>query len=162
MSGGFEIETELSVHALELRLPFVEIETPYRERPPGSFSKLATYKDGTRILRVIAALMKEERPLQFFGIVSGVMFLIAILMAIPVLWTYHETGLVPRLPAAVLVSMLGIVSLLTLFAGLVLDTVTRGRRENKRMHYLSWPAASFVREFATDEVVTPKHAMAGN
>jgi hypothetical protein len=145
LSRGFETETELTVHALELRLPISEIETPYKERPPGSFSKLSTYRDGIRIMRVIMVLVKEERPLQFFGIISGVVFLLAVALAIPLLWTYYETGLVPRLPTAVLVSGLGIVSLLTLISGLILDTVTRGRREAKRMHYLSWPAASFNR-----------------
>jgi len=162
LSRGFETETELTVHALELRLPIVEIETPYRERPPGSFSKLSTYRDGIRILRVIAVLMKEERPLQFFGIVSGIVFLAAVVLALPILWTYHETGLVPRLPTAILVIGLGIISLLTLVAGLILDTVTRGRRESKRMHYLAWPAANFAKESAADELVPPQRAAAGN
>ena len=150
LSRGFEIETELTVHALELRLPITEIETPYRQRPPGSFSKLSTYRDGIRILRVIAILMKEERPLQFFGIISAVVLLLAVALAIPLLWTYHQSGLVPRLPTAVLVSALGIVSLLTLMSGLILDTVTRGRRENKRMHYLSWPSVSFEPQKVSD------------
>ena len=143
LSRGFEIETELTIHALELRLPIAEIETPYKERPAGSFSKLSTYRDGFRILRVITVLMKEERPLQFLGAISIAIFLVAIGLALPLFWTYVETGLVPRFPTAVLVSGLSIVSLLTFFSGLILDTVTRGRRENKRMRYLEFPCKIF-------------------
>jgi len=143
LSRDFEIETELTVHALELRLPIVEIETPYRERPPGSFSKLSTYRDGIRILRLIAILVKEERPLQFFGLISLVIFLATLALGLPIVWTYYETGWVYRVPTAVLASGLGIVSVLTLMTGLILDPVTRGRRESKRMHYLSLPSAEF-------------------
>jgi glycosyltransferase involved in cell wall biosynthesis len=140
LSRGFEIETELAVHALELRLPIAEIDTPYKERPPGSYSKLSTYRDGMRILRVIMMLMKEERPLQFFATAGGLCLLTALILAAPLLSTYLETGLVPRLPTAVLSSALTIVGLLLLMSGLILDTVTHGRRENKRMHYLAQPA----------------------
>jgi glycosyltransferase involved in cell wall biosynthesis len=137
LSRGFEIETELTVHALELRLPVAEVETPYKERPLGSLSKLDTYSDGLRILRVILILMKEERPLQFFGLLSFLTFLTAALLGLPLVQTFLETGLVPRLPTAVLVSALGVVGLLMLMSGLILDTVTRGRRESKRMYYLA-------------------------
>jgi glycosyltransferase involved in cell wall biosynthesis len=140
LSRGFEIEVELTVHALELRLPIAEVDTPYKERPPGSFSKLSTYRDGIRIFRVIMVLMKEERPLQFFGALGGLCLLGALILAAPLLPTYLATGLVPRLPTAVLASALTIVSLLLLMSGLILDTVTRGRRESKRMHYLAQPA----------------------
>ena len=140
LSRGFEIETELTVHALELRLPIREIRTPYKERPPGSFSKLSTYRDGIRILRVIMLLMKEERPLQFFGLIGLAVFVVATMLTIPLIVTYLETGLVPRLPTAVLVSGLGIVSLLLFMSGLLLDSVTHGRRELKRMAYLALPA----------------------
>jgi glycosyltransferase involved in cell wall biosynthesis len=137
LSRGFEIETELAVHALELRLPLAEVDTPYKERPPGSFSKLSTYRDGMRILRVIMVLMKEEHPLQFFGILSALSLVTAVVLAAPLLWTYVETGLVPRLPTATLASGLTIASLLLFMSGLILDSVTRGRRESKRMHYLA-------------------------
>jgi glycosyltransferase involved in cell wall biosynthesis len=146
LSRGFEIETELTVHALELRLPIAEVDTPYKERPPGSFSKLSTYRDGMRILRVIMMLMKEERPLQFFAAAAGLCLLTALILAAPLLATYLETGLVPRLPTAVLASALTIVGLLLLMSGFILDTVTRGRRESKRMHYLAQPAPGERRE----------------
>jgi glycosyltransferase involved in cell wall biosynthesis len=139
LSRQFEIETELTVHALELGLRIAEITTSYRERPAGSFSKLRTYRDGIHILQIIMLLMRNERPLRFFGIISAVVALAAIVLAIPILRTYLEIGLVPRLPTAVLVSGLAIVSLLTLMSGIILETVTRGRREAKRMHYLSIP-----------------------
>lgn len=143
LSRDFEIETELTVHALELRLPIAEIEAPYRARPPGSFSKLSTYRDGISILRLIAILVKEERPLQFFGLISVGIFLITLALGLPIVWTYYETGWVYRVPTAVLASGLGIVSVLSLMTGLLLDPVTRGRRETKRMHYLSLPPTSF-------------------
>jgi len=138
LSEGFEIETELTVHALELRLPILEIETPYKERPVGSYSKLKTYADGFRILQSILVLIKEERPFQFFSILSGLCLFGAVVLSLPLVATYIQTGLVPRVPTAILVSGLVVVSFLFFLGGLILDTVTRGRRENKRMHYLAY------------------------
>lgn len=140
LSSGFEIETELTVHALELRMPTFEVSTPYKERPEGSVSKLRTYQDGWRILVTIFLLMKEERPLQFFSAIFGVLALFSILISIPVLITYLQTGLVPRLPTAILSTGALLVGFLSLVCGLVLDTVTLGRREAKRMRYLAIPA----------------------
>jgi glycosyltransferase involved in cell wall biosynthesis len=140
LAGGFEIETELTVHALEMRMPFAEAPTPYKERPPGSVSKLSTYKDGLRILFMIGKLVKEERPMQAFTIAAIVLALVSLLLAVPVIFTYIETGLVPRLPTAVLAAALMILSFLSLTCGLILDSVTRARRETKRLAYLSLPA----------------------
>src|SRR5262245_25271424 len=140
LSQGFEIEVELTIHAMELGVPIAEITAPYKERPVGSTSKLNTIGDGIRILSVIIVLMKEEQPLKFFGILGAFVFAVAMLLAFPLAVTYLETGLVPRLPTAVLVIGLTIISLLLLMSGLILDTVTRGRQEAKRMHYLSLPA----------------------
>jgi glycosyltransferase involved in cell wall biosynthesis len=139
LSEGFEIETEITVHALELGLRIVEISAPYKERPEGSVSKLHTYRDGIRILRVIVLLLKAERPFRFFAAISAGVFLLMAVLAAPLVATYLETGLVPRLPTAVLVTGLAITGLLTLMTGVILETVTRGRRESKRMHYLSYP-----------------------
>jgi glycosyltransferase involved in cell wall biosynthesis len=140
LSEGFEIETEITVHALELGLRIVEISAPYKERPEGSISKLNTVRDGIRILGVILLLLKAERPFRFFASMSLVVFLVMAILATPLIITYLETGLVPRLPTAVLVTGLAITGLLTLTSGIILETVTRGRRESKRMHYLSYPA----------------------
>lgn len=139
LSDGFEIETELSVHALELALPVAEVETPYYPRPEGSFSKLNTWRDGLRILGTILKLYRSEEPLRFFGAIGIFLALVSIGIAIPVVVTYLETGLVPRLPTAVLSMGLMIVALLSASSGLVLDTVTRGRREMKLLAYLSQP-----------------------
>lgn len=138
LATGFETETELTVHALELRLPIVEIDTPYRDRPAGSQSKLRTFRDGFRILRTIVLLVKEERPLQFFSTVGGVLGATALILAWPLVTVYLETGLVPRFPTAVLAMGLMILAFLSFVAGLVLDTVTLARRELKRLHYLSF------------------------
>ena len=140
LSDGFEIETELSVHALELALPAVEIETPYFARPEGSFSKLNTWRDGFRILGTILKLYRSEKPLRFFTVIGIFLMLVSIGLAIPVIVTYLEEGLVPRLPTAVLSMGLMIVAVLSVTSGLVLDTVTRGRREMKLLAYLSQPA----------------------
>ncbi|MBW7961139.1 glycosyltransferase family 2 protein [Bradyrhizobium sp. BR 10261] len=140
LSEGFEIETEITVHALELGVRIAEITAPYKERPEGSVSKLRTMHDGFRILWVILLLLKAERPFRFFASISIVMFLLMVGLAIPLIVTYLETGLVPRLPTAVLITGLAITGLLTLMSGVILETVTRGRRENKRMRYLSYPA----------------------
>jgi glycosyltransferase involved in cell wall biosynthesis len=140
LSDGFEIETELSVHALELALPVAEIETPYFARPEGSFSKLNTWRDGLRILGTILRLYRSEKPLRFFSAIGGFLALVSVGLAIPVIVTYFEQGIVPRLPTAVLSTGLMIVAVLAVSSGLVLDTVTRGRRETKLLAYLSQPA----------------------
>jgi len=143
LAGGFEIETELVVHALEMSMPLGEVETPYKDRAPGSVSKLSTFRDGFRILWMIGKLIKEERPMQSFGLVSVLMALISVIIAVPLFITYYETGLVPRFPTAVLATGLGLLSFLSLTCGLILDTVTRGRREMKRLRYLEIPAPDF-------------------
>ncbi len=140
LSDGFEIETELSVHALELALPVTEIETPYYARPEGSVSKLNTWRDGFRILGTILKLYRSEKPLRFFTVIGIFLMLVSVGLAIPVVITYLEEGLVPRLPTAVLSMGLMIVAVLSVSSGLVLDTVTRGRREMKLLAYLSQPA----------------------
>ncbi len=139
LSDGFEIETELTVHALELAMPVSEMETPYYARPEGSFSKLNTWGDGLRILRTILKLYRSEKPLRFFTAIGAFLALVSIGLAIPILVVYLETGLVPRLPTAVLSTGLMIVAVLSVSSGLVLDTVTRGRREMKLLAYLSQP-----------------------
>jgi glycosyltransferase involved in cell wall biosynthesis len=139
LSGGFEIETELSVHALELALPVAEIETPYYARPLGSFSKLNTWRDGFRILGTMLKLYRSEKPLRFFTAVGIFLALVSVGLAIPIFITYLEQGIVPRLPTAVLSTGLMIVAILAVSSGLVLDTVTRGRREMKLLAYLSQP-----------------------
>jgi glycosyltransferase involved in cell wall biosynthesis len=137
LSDGFEIETELSVHALELSLPVAEIETPYYARPVGSASKLNTWRDGFRILGTIVKLYRSEKPLRFFTMIGIFLALVAVGLAIPIVVTYLEQGIVPRLPTAVLSTGLMIVAVLSVSSGLVLDTVTRGRREMKFLAYLS-------------------------
>jgi hypothetical protein len=140
LAKGFEIETELTVHALELRMPVREVMTAYKERPEGSVSKLSTFRDGFRILRTILRLAKEERPLAYFSLGGAVLALASVALAFPLLLTYLETGLVPRLPTAVLTSALMILAFLSLACGLILDSVAHGRREMKRLHYLTLPA----------------------
>jgi len=140
LSGGFETETEFTIHALELRMPIGEVPTPYKERPAGSASKLNTYRDGLRILRTVLLLVKEERPLPFFAVIAAMLLLVAAVVFAPVLRTYLQTGLVPRLPTAVLATGLVLLSFLSLTCGLILDSVTRGRKEVKRLAYLSIPA----------------------
>ncbi len=145
MSRGFEIETELTVHALELRMPSAEEFTAYGERPSGSVSKLSTFRDGAKILRLIFDLVRNERPLQFFGLVGAVLILAAVALAIPLAQTYFETGLVPRLPTAVLAIGLIIIGFLSCLAGLILDVVATMRSEMKRLAYLSYPPVSVRR-----------------
>ena len=139
LSEGFEIETEMSVHALELRMPVGEVETAYGARPEGSESKLSTYRDGWRILKTIATLYRVERPVLFYGSAGALLVVVAIILAVPLVLTYLDTGLVPRFPTAILVTGMIIVAVLCFFAGLILDTVTRGRREMRRLAYLSQP-----------------------
>lgn len=139
LSEGFEIETEISVHALELRMPVAERVTAYAARPEGSESKLSTYRDGWRILRTILTLFRIEKPLAFFGIIGTALALIAIGISIPLFLTFFETGLVPRLPTAVLAMGIMLLAFLNGFCGLILDTVVRGRREMRRLAYLAHP-----------------------
>ena len=139
LSRGFEIETELTVHALQLALPVSELKTPYGVRPQGSASKLSTYRDGWRILRVILGLYRHERPLLFFGAVSGALLLVALILGVPVVLDFMRTGLVPRLPTAVAATGVTLLSALMATAGLVLETVTRGRQEMRRLVYLQVP-----------------------
>jgi glycosyltransferase involved in cell wall biosynthesis len=142
LSEGFEIETEMSVHALELRMPVGEVETAYGARPEGSESKLSTFGDGWRILRTIVTLYRIERPVFFYGMIALFLFVAAVLLSIPLVMTYLDTGLVPRVPTAILVTGMTIVAVLCFFAGMILDTVTRGRREMRRLAYLAQPPPS--------------------
>ena len=137
LSSGFEIETELTVHALELGLAVSEIETPYYARPEGSESKLSTWSDGFRILWTIIQLYRSERPMRFFGALAAAFAIASLGFAVPIFITYAETGLVPRLPTAVLSTGLMLAAFLSFAAGLILDTVSRGRREMKLLAYLS-------------------------
>jgi len=137
LSQGFEIEAELAVHALSLGMPVAELPTPYGPREEGSKSKLRTYRDGLNILMAIVRLVKEERPLLFFTTLGALLALAAMAMAYPILGTYLATGLVPRIPTAVLCTGLMIIAFLRLSCGFILDTVTRGRREMKRLAYLA-------------------------
>jgi hypothetical protein len=146
LSEGFEIETEMSVHALELRMPVGEVETAYGARPEGSHSKLSTYGDGWRILKTIVNLYRVERPVLFYGGIGALLVIAAIILAIPLVETYLQTGLVPRFPTAILVTGMVIVAVLCFFAGLILNTVTRGRHEVRRLAYLSLSAPSLLGE----------------
>jgi len=140
LSAGFEIETEISVHALELRMPVAEVVTAYGARPEGSVSKLSTYRDGWRILNTIVTLFRIERPILFFGLIGAVVALLALILAVPLGITYIQTGLVPRLPTAILCMGLVTLASLNVMCGLILDTVVRGRREVRRLAYLAFPA----------------------
>jgi glycosyltransferase involved in cell wall biosynthesis len=139
LSSGFEIETELTVHALELRMPYGEIMTPYGSRPEGSESKLSTYRDGWRILKTICRLYVSERPFAFYGLCAAVMALLSVLSMLPVFIEYIQTGLVPRIPTVMLSASIMICALLSFMCGLILDNVTRGRHEMKRLAYLAIP-----------------------
>jgi glycosyltransferase involved in cell wall biosynthesis len=149
LSAGFETETELTVHALTLNMPIAEVDTPYFARPTGSTSKLNTYRDGFRILMVMLGLFKNERPLAFFGIACAMLAVVAVGISVPVFITFLETGLVPRFPTAILSASLMVLAFLSLTCGLVLDTVTRGRREIKRLSYLQIPAPNGVGTMAS-------------
>lgn len=140
LSSGFEVETEIAVHALQMRLPAAEMDIPYVERPPDSRSKLRTMRDGFAIARTIAVLVKEERPFALFAALFGILETAAVILAWPLLTEYLATGLVPRLPTAVLATGLALLGALSLAGGVLLDAVTRARRETKRLHYLSFSA----------------------
>lgn len=137
LSSGFEIETELTVHALELKMPMAELETPYFQRPEGSHSKLSTWRDGFRILHTMLRLFAHERPLLFYGLLGGLLALVSVLLGIPVVLEYLRTGLVPRFPTAILATGLMILAALSFVTGVILDTVTRGRRELRMLAYLA-------------------------
>ena len=137
LTEGFEIETEISVHALELKMPVAEVPTAYAARPEGSESKLSTYRDGFRILRLILNLYRIEKPVAFFGLISAALTVLALGLSIDLLFTYLETHLVPRIPTAILCTGLVLLAIVSLSCGLILDTVTRGRREVKRLAYLA-------------------------
>ncbi|MDD0840986.1 glycosyltransferase family 2 protein [Curvibacter sp. HBC61] len=139
MSQGFETETELTVHALELRMPYAEVDIVYRARPEGSTSKLSTLRDGWRILKTILKLFISERPLAFFGLLAAFLALLSVGIAAPLAWTYFQTGLVPRLPTAVMATGIMMCSALSLVCGAILHTVTIGRREVKQLTYLGIP-----------------------
>ncbi|MCW3835520.1 glycosyltransferase family 2 protein [Sphingomonas canadensis] len=139
LSAGFEIETEISVHALELKMPVGEAETTYFARLEGSHSKLSTYRDGLRILGTILTLYRIEKPRLFFGTIAAVFALLSLAIALPLVPTYLKTGLVPRFPTAILATGLMILAFLNYFTGLILDTVVRGRREVRRLAYLAVP-----------------------
>jgi hypothetical protein len=169
-SKGFEIETELAVHALQLRMPVAEMATPYRERPQGSTSKLHTLRDGWRILATVAKLVEQELPLTFFGALAVVLATASLALGWPLVSTFIETGLVPRLPTAVLASALMLLAFLSLTCGLVLDTVTRGRQEMKRLWYLNavdrpvapvaWTGANAARPASRPSLpVSPEHTV---
>ncbi len=143
-STGFELETELTVHALELRMPVDEIVTTYKQRPDGSSSKLRTFRDGLRILRTIIDLAKHEKPLAFFSVIAALFASTSIVLAIPVVLHYLATGLVPRFPTAILATGLMLVAFLAATCGLILDSVAHGRRENKRLAYLRWAAPGTI------------------
>jgi glycosyltransferase involved in cell wall biosynthesis len=157
LSAGFEIETELTVHALTLSMPIAERDVRYFARPEGSTSKLKTYQDGIRILAVMLGLFKSERPLAFFGVAGALLAASAIALIVPIVVTYLQTGLVPRFPTAILSASLMLAALLSLVCGLILDMVTRGRREMKRLVYLQTPAASVLRAQAM-RLYPPAHA----
>lgn len=139
LSKGFETETELTVHALELRMPVTEVQTPYGARPEGSTSKLSTYRDGWRIMRLILQLYKHERPLAYFSTLAVLLAVLSAALAVPVVLEYLNTGLVPRFPTAILSTGIMILAFLFFIAGVILETVTRGRQEIKRLLYLQIP-----------------------
>ncbi len=140
LATGFETETELTIHALQMSVPCGEVETPYHERAEGTKSKLSTYKDGFKILSFIMLLFKEVKPFPFFGLIALVLAMLSIGLAIPVVMDYLETGLVPRFPTAILSMGIMLTAVLSLMTGLILDGVSRGRRELKRLQYLSYGA----------------------
>jgi len=153
LSQGFDIETELTVHALELAMPTAHVQGSYKGRPDGSESKLRTYRDGWRILMMILKLVRHERPLVFFGSIAGILTLASVLTSIPLVLEFIETGLVPRLPTAVLSTGIMLVAALSLLAGIILDTVSRGRREVRLLAYLQHTPCIIV----GDSAAKPAH-----
>ncbi len=142
LATGFETETELTVHALSLKLPVAETDTPYFARPQGSTSKLETYRDGARIHASIVKLLKEERPLAFFSAIAAALIALALILALPIFLTYARTGLVPRFPTAIAATGIVILAFLSLASAFILDSVRHGRLEARRLFYLRLPATS--------------------
>ena len=142
LSREFEIETELTVHSMRLRVPQTEVLVGFKDRPEGSVSKLRTYHDGFRILRLIAQLLQHERPVVFYGLGAAVFSLLGLILGIPLVWEFSQTGLVPRLPTAVLASSLILIAILSFVVGLILNGVLRIREEAARLEYLRWPAVA--------------------
>jgi glycosyltransferase involved in cell wall biosynthesis len=142
LSCGFEIETEIMIHAAELRLPFHEIEAPYGKRPEDSKSKLRTFQDGFRILRLVDHLIRQEHPFGFFSTLSALLLAVSLWLGIPVVIYFFETGLVPRFPTAILAASLALCSVVSFFTGIILEAITQARREFKRLSYLSLPRAT--------------------
>jgi glycosyltransferase involved in cell wall biosynthesis len=159
LAQGFDIETELTVHALESAMPISHVRGLYRDRAEGSQSKLRTFRDGWRILRMIARLVRHERPLQFFGVLAAILATASIGVSIPVFVTYFETGLVPRLPSAVLATGAMLLAALFLVAGIILDTVSRGRREMRLLAYLQYPPFPLENEIHRAETRTVRGAI---
>ncbi len=163
-SREFEIETELTVHAMQMRMAITEIDTPYKERPPGSFSKLRTFRDGWRILVTILNLMRNERPLMFFSGLGLLMLLVAIGLAVPLFIQYSRSGDVPRFPTAILSTGIALVGMISITTGLILDLVSHVRREVKRLAYLQHVAPGERQLLAAPvapKIVTPGEALAG-
>ncbi|MBL9019711.1 MAG: glycosyltransferase [Myxococcales bacterium] len=148
-SREFEIETELTVHAMQMKMPVAEVDTNYKERPPGSTSKLRTFRDGWRILVTIMNLMRNERPLLFFSWIGLMLAIVAVILGIPVIKTYAETGLVPRIPTAILCTGLVVMSFISIATGLILDLISHVRRETKRLAYLAYPSPRATRRPAS-------------
>ncbi len=146
LARGFEIETELTIHALDLDMPMTEVALPYGTRPEGSASKLRTYSDGVRVLRTIANLVRSERPLAFFAAVASLFTLVSVVLSVPLISTFLRTHTVPRFPTAILVTGLMVLAFLCVTSGLILDTVTRGRREAKLLRYLAVPGPLSIDE----------------
>lgn len=142
LSAGFEIETELTVHALELRMPMAQRETTYKDRPAGSASKLRTFRDGFRILGMIVRLLQRERPFAFYAAIGASLALSSVLLALPLLFTWLETGTVPRYPTAILCTGMMVVAAISATSGIILDTVTHHRRETRRLAYLGVPGVA--------------------
>jgi glycosyltransferase involved in cell wall biosynthesis len=140
VSREFEIETELTVHSMNLRVPQIEVEVGFKDRPAGSESKLRTYRDGTRILGRIWSLLRHERPLLFYGTAAALLYVIAVVLGVPLVWEFAKTGLVPRFPTAILASSLALLGTLALSIGLILDGVLVARREQARLRYLQYSA----------------------
>jgi glycosyltransferase involved in cell wall biosynthesis len=149
-SGGFEIETELTIHALELQMPVAEAGVSFKDRGEGSESKLKTFSDGFRILLTIVNLLRQERPMSTFGIIGALLLIFAVVLSYPIFVTFLETGLVPRFPTAILATGISVLAFLSFTAGLILDTVTRGRQEAKRMSYLQIPSTLSILASRTD------------
>lgn len=160
VSGGFEIETEMSVHASRLRLPVAELELDYGRRPDGSHSKLSTFRDGGKILWMFAMLMKETRPFTFFGAISGGFLLASLIFMAPVLVAYFETGLVERMPTWVFSLVLMLISFLVFSAGMILDSLARARAEQLRIHYMNLPAGQHARTARTKPETPARHMAA--